>query len=376
MRTRVRHAVFWTILTGATLLLVEFCCFSLVRARPDLFDQRAAALARLQPEPFQRFKALHASPLLGWDHPAGQVVKLRSCTGAELTHTYGHARDRRHGNSADAVVLVAGDSFTYGDDVGDAETYPAALEDILAVATANLGVGGYDPVQALLKLEAAVGHFPKARIAVLSILDDDVYRMLNSFRPVLNPDTGIHFGLKPFWDGTEIRGMIAEDPFRDLGAMRRAAIAAFDTDYWRRPIARFPFTLAVARMLTLPSFWVPQLVAVGSYFGYRQFEIAYRIPAVSHGLRAVYERFARFAQAHSLIPVVAIMPLDPNDAVSGIVAIAAASPTQREAITFVNVTVPRPDRFAPTPGCHPQAEGYRMIAESVAGALRPLLARR
>jgi hypothetical protein len=370
-----RPIAFWAILVGAVLALVELGCLALVRARPDLFDHRDAALARLQAEPFERFKSLYASRTLGWDHPAAQVVKLRSCTGAELPNTYGPARDRLHGNSTDAVVVVAGDSYTEGGDVGDADTYPAALERILGVATANLGVGGYDPVQALLKLEAGIAHFPKARVAVLSILDDDVHRMMNSYRPVLFANTGLHFGLKPYFADSAFNGLVGDDPFRDLAAMRRAATVAFDMDYWRRAQGRFPYTLAVAEMLRLPSFWIPQLVAARAYLGYRQFETVYRIPSVQAGLRAIYGRFADFARARGLIPVVAFIPIDPNDAVSGLVAIAAASAEQRAAITFVNVVLSTPDRYYTVPGCHPQAEGYRMIAESVAQALRPLLVR-
>jgi hypothetical protein len=369
-----RRIAFWAILLGIAFVLLEIGGFALVRARPDLFDRREIALAKLQSEPFERFRTLHASRTLGWDHPAGQVVTVRSCTGAEQTNTYGPARERVHGHSADAVVLVAGDSFTEGGDVGDSDSYPAALERSLGVATANLGVGGYDPVQALLKLEASIAHFPKARVAVLTILDDDVLRMLNSYRPVLFTGTGLHFALKPHWGDGAFRGLIGGDPFADLAAMRQAANTAFDTDYWRRPKADFPYTLAVARMATLPSFWVPHLVRARGYFGYRQYETIYRIPAVQEGLRAVYGRFAEVARARGLVPVVAFIPLDPNDRVSGLVAIAAASAEQRKAIAFVNVVLSRPERYYTVPGCHPQAEGYQMIAESVAAALRPLLA--
>ena len=354
-----RPIAFWAILAGAGLVLVELASFALVRARPDLFDHREAALARLQAEPFERFRTQRASRTLGWDHPAAQVVKLRSCTGAELPNTYGPARDRLHGNSADAVVVVAGDSYTEGGDVGDADTYPAALERILGVATANLGVGGYDPVQALLKLEAGIAHFPKARVAVLTILDDDIHRMPNSYRPVLHAGTGLHFGLKPYFADGAFHGLVGDDPFRDLAAMQRAATIAFDTDYWRRARGRFPHALAVAQMLTLPSFSIPQLVAARAYFGYRPFETVYRIPSVQVGLRAIYGRFADFARARGLMPVVAFIPIDPNDTVSGLVAIAAATTEQRAAITFVNVVLSRPDRYYTIPAAirRPRAIG-------------------
>ena len=46
---------------------------------------------------------------------------------------------------------MAGDSFTQGNEVSDQDTYPAELERILGVPTANLGVSGYGPDQALLR---------------------------------------------------------------------------------------------------------------------------------------------------------------------------------------------------------------------------------
>ena len=367
--------MFWLILAAALLLLVEAGCFVLVRSRPDLFDRRIPALNMLQPDYFARFKEQHASAVLGWDHPASRTITVRSCTGAELIQTYGAARERVQGNSEEAVVLVTGDSFTHGDDAADTETYPAELERMLGVATANLGVGGYDPLQALLKLEASVRHFPKARIGVLSISHDDAYRLPNSFRPVLFASTGLHFGLKPYVRDGHVHGLVGGDPFRDLNAMHKAAWDAFDTDYWRRAQARFPYSRAVAEMLSLPSFWVPQLLSLGELFGYPPFDLVYRLPEIATDLRTVYARFAAFAKSSGLIPVVVLIPEHMRDAPSGLVAIAAATPEQRAAITFVNAAWPDPAYYTKTPGCHPQAQGYRLIAETVAEALRPLLSR-
>ena len=88
-------------------------------------------------------------------------------------------------------------------------------------------------------------------------------------------------------------------------------------------------------------------------------------------------RFDEFARARGLMPVAAFIPLDRNDTVSGLVAIAAATAEQRAGDHVrQRRRCPDPDRYyPPTPGCHPQAEGYRMIVESVTQALRPLLAR-
>ena len=125
------------------------------------------------------------SDALGWDNPVSAVLRARNCAGEEVVATYDADRIRLHGagRPRDAVVLVAGDSYTHGNAVADDASYPAALERILGVPTANLGVSGYGPDQALLRLESAIARFPHAKVAILSILYDDTARMLNRFRP-------------------------------------------------------------------------------------------------------------------------------------------------------------------------------------------------
>ena len=162
MRARARQAAFWAILIAVLLALAELGSYAFAIYRPDHFDGRGPALAKLQSERLEQFKSVHASPTLGWDNPQSRVLTVRDCLGADLSLTFGPVRERLYGKSEDAVVVIAGDSFTEGGDVGDSDTYPAALERILGVPTVNLGAGGFDPVQALLKLEATIAHFPNA----------------------------------------------------------------------------------------------------------------------------------------------------------------------------------------------------------------------
>ncbi len=246
----LKRFIFYGLLVLLPLASAELGSFVLAKLRPDLFDYRDEVLAKLTPRALERFNATIASNVLGWDNPEG-VSRLPNCLGAQVTYSYDEARVRLSGrrSSRDAVVLVAGDSFTQGADVSDEDTYPAALERALDVGVANLGVGGYGPDQALLKLELLIGRFPRARIAVLSILYEDTARMVNSFRPVLFRDTGVLFGFKPFLREGVIQGLIGGDPFRDIGTMKAAANMAFDTDFWRRPRARFPYIAFPAVLL-------------------------------------------------------------------------------------------------------------------------------
>jgi hypothetical protein len=366
----------WTVLLAIPLAGFELLSFALTKLRPELFDRREAFLSRLRAEDFKQFKQQAASDALGWDNLAGQTRRQPNCIGVEITYTYDQDRLRVHGTfpAREAVVLVAGDSYTHGDEVTDSESFPASLESILQVPVANFGVGGYGPEQALLKLEGLIDRFPGARVVVLAIMYDDVGRMVNSYRPVYYRETGITFGLKPSVLDGEFRGLIGGDPFRDFPSMLAAASAGFDTDFWRRARARFPYSAAVVEALLLPSFYLSVLDHFGRLIGRAEYEATYRLPSVRRSLRAVYDRFARMAQSRNLHAVIAFIPRDGRDQSSGLVAIAAATEVQRVHVTFINVGRDFEwSQFSLGPGCHPSPGGYRMIAADVARAVAPLL---
>ncbi|WP_189992634.1 hypothetical protein [Thalassobaculum fulvum] len=74
-----------------------------------------------------------------------------------------------------AAVVAAGGSYTFGDAVSDAHTWPAQLEGLLDQPVANGGVFGYGLDQAVLRAEMlAVEHRPLA--LVVGFVYDDVRR--------------------------------------------------------------------------------------------------------------------------------------------------------------------------------------------------------
>jgi lysophospholipase L1-like esterase len=364
---------FWAITLALPLICLELGSFALARLRPDLFDDREVVLAQIAPADFARARAT-MSDRLGWDNPASAETRERNCTGEEVVATYDADRTRLHGARApsDAVVLVAGDSYTHGNGVADDATYPAALERILGLATANLGVSGYGADQALLKLEGAIARFPNAKVAILSILYDDSARMLNRFRPILQRPTGRGFGLKPYVADGAFHGIPGGNPYRGFDSFLAAARTAYDTDYWRRPHARFPYAARVAEMIVLPSFWIPTLTQLAESLGRPPYEPVHRAPAIRSSLRALYTRFADWSRDHGLRGVVVFIPVDARDQTSGMLAIAAATETQRRSLTFHNVTTGDGGTYRHIGWCHPTPAGYRTIAESVAAVLRPM----
>ena len=115
-------------------------------ARPDaagLFDHRDEILRKLSPEDFQRYKDTRASNVLGWDNP-GRRQRLANCLG-ETNHLQLRCRARSQARQTIARGIAASWSrqFLYQRERrgGRATAYPAALERMLDVGVANLGVG-------------------------------------------------------------------------------------------------------------------------------------------------------------------------------------------------------------------------------------------
>jgi lysophospholipase L1-like esterase len=374
-RGRGKRIVFWLIMLAIPMAFLEALGFAATRLAPELFDHRAAVLSGLRPDAFERFRDASASSALGWDNPAAATRRAPNCANIEIVYTYDQDRLRVHevASARSAAVVVTGDSYTEGAEVADDETFPAALQRMLGVPVANLGVGGYGPDQALLKLEGLIDRFPKARVLVLAIMYRDAQRMLNSYRPILIESTGIRFGLKPYVRDGAFAEIPGRDPYRDFSSMVAAADSAFDHDFWRRPRPRFPYSFALVKAAFAPSVWYPAVNRVVTSHGWPPERLAYSLPPVRHGLRAVYDRFARLANARKLAAVIAFIPFNGADRTSGEDGISAATGAQRRAITFLNVGGDFDWAHFNRPTCHPNADGYRMIAADIARAVRPLL---
>jgi hypothetical protein len=103
-----------------------------------------------------------------------------------------YSPDRRPGLRR---VVIVGDSFTFGEGVGDDETYPARLQARLGpgVEVINLGVHGYGHDQMLIHLrEEGLRYQPD--LVVLGYYADDVARNALSFRDYAKPRFALRDG--------------------------------------------------------------------------------------------------------------------------------------------------------------------------------------
>ena len=92
-------------------------------------------------------------------------------------------------------ILALGDSFTFGDEVDDADTWPAQLEARLGRPVLNGGVFGYGLDQMVLRAEQLLaGPARSARTVILSLLPEDVLRCEFSYRYAWKPYFAIEDG--------------------------------------------------------------------------------------------------------------------------------------------------------------------------------------
>jgi hypothetical protein len=111
-----------------------------------------------------------------------KIVNINS-QGIRGTNEYLYKKD-----SNKLRVLIFGDSFTFGTEVSDNETYPYYLQNMLPSNTEiiNMGVPGYAQDQMLLYFQEK-GLKYKPDIVIIGFLGMDMYRNLLRFRDYAKP---------------------------------------------------------------------------------------------------------------------------------------------------------------------------------------------
>jgi lysophospholipase L1-like esterase len=168
-------------LSLALALLSSVAC--LLAAELALRVRRGAGLLA-HPDPAHAVRMVGASYPASYDAELGYVPTpgVHAVSGARATID---ARGlRENGNDAPldaAAILAVGDSFTFGDEVDDRSTWPAALERRLGRRVWNGGVFGYGLDQIALRAERLAGELAPDTL-VVEVIPDDVSRCEDSYR--------------------------------------------------------------------------------------------------------------------------------------------------------------------------------------------------
>lgn len=119
-------------------------------------------------------------PLLGY-RPKPGYASDDNVWGTQVTIDDDGLRANGPGRLAGAApapsehILAVGDSFTFGDQVSDGETWPAYLEQMLARPVRNGGVFGYSFAQTVLRAEILLDEHEVGTV-ICSLIPDDLER--------------------------------------------------------------------------------------------------------------------------------------------------------------------------------------------------------
>ncbi len=182
-----RHPLFWFVLAGAVAGFLELGSFlaivALNRVVVEPIERRAPVLQRQRAGidlllAGQGSLQLALDPELGWVYRSGFHGDRDGITGQ------GVRGDRVYeGEPGDALRVAAfGDSFVYGNEVSNVETWGHAVERIApAVELLNYGIGGYGMDQAYLRyLREGTDLFPD--VVLFAFTPVNLGRLVNVYR--------------------------------------------------------------------------------------------------------------------------------------------------------------------------------------------------
>ena len=255
---------------------------------------RVAYHERVEPHSFPfgrsastwRNSGLKADPELGWitDPQDGAIASNWARRSTRVTF--------------DATISTFGDSFVYGADVGDDETFSFFLSRLMGTGVANYGVGGYGPDQALLRLERQLSLGDQPKVVVLGMPSENIARVVNIYRryyiPLENPNL-----VKPIfvqqddsWKLVNVLTML-NDPTESAESVSEF-VSKFD--YWHsqnklRPKFSFPYSVATLTALR--------------YFALdvTRWQDLYQVPQARKTMHYVLERFSDLSRRHNFVPV-------------------------------------------------------------------------
>lgn len=307
----LKKLFFYVAMLGFMLALLEGFAFVAVLLvdRDDLFDTRESVLERLNEADLANFKEKSGNTVTGWHNYGPAIRHEKNCLGESITYSYDATGARIHNrfNATETRILIVGDSYTRGDEIADNETYPASLARQLDAAVANLGVGGYGPTQGVLHLQQNISRYPRARVVVLGIMYENLYRMMNSYRPVLY-DKSSNYALKPYMKDGVIVPYPGGGVLEDLDNFKQAANEAFDNDFWARPQPGFPYLVSLVRSLSGNYFYYRKMQREFRKVGKPEYFLTFKAPDIKQNLIALLNEFAVMAREWEVQPVAVFIP--------------------------------------------------------------------
>ena len=233
-----------------SLVLLEVFSYVYIRCCSNsVFPASRDFVEGLEPDWLERFYETTYDRELGWrprPNASGQQKNSAGQSWHWATDKYGARRNQYFPASLAPYIATFGDSFTFGAEVDDNETWQNFLSNILNADVANYGVGGYGTDQAFLRFNKKIQQGLSPKIAVLSIYEENYKRIFNRFRPFLYAETGIKLGFKPRADVDRMGklrflGTPLKTPVYDRQELLEIVEASREGDFWAGFLPRFEF---------------------------------------------------------------------------------------------------------------------------------------
>jgi hypothetical protein len=376
-----RKSLFYLITLGLIFIVFEAIGYFSIFLFDDLYDHREEVLGRIQELDLAKGRPHNLDSVLGWTYRGPDSRREANCQGTVVAYSFDQTGARTYTgyDGTKAQIIVVGDSYTHGSEAADDDAFPAQLAKILDLSVANHAVGGYGPVQAFLNLKEKIELYPKAKVAILGMMYENIFRMVNFYRPVL-AEKSSEYRFKPYIKDGALRPNPGSNAFQNLDAFLACANEAFDKDFWAKPRHKFPFSVSYIRALGANYFYFKRLSRKLRKIGVPEYFLAYRSERFSTELLGLLRQYAAFAREKNLIPVVLFIPRDRYDtkSVSRFIEDNKASLPRGLVIGDVGSAEIDWDRYnlvetkagKDVDFCHPSPYGYGKIAEYVAGLLK------
>jgi len=375
-----RKLFFYFVILVLTLVVLEVFAFALqfVVDREDFFDHRHTVLEHLNNDDLALFRKEGGDPVLGWRNYGPRIQNEVNCLGEKKEYSYNVIGARLYSQFEPATteIVIVGDSYTNGDEAEDDETYSAELAKLLNTSVANHGVGGYGPTQSFLNLKRIISHYPQAKIVVLAIMYENLYRMVNSYRSVLYSTSA--YTLKPYMLDGEIQAHPGAHALEDIEYFKQMANRSFDNDFWAKPDAGFPYMVSLAEALSSNYFIYWKTQKLLRVLRYPEYSLIFQDENIRTNLIRLLNRYAEYANSLDFKAVVIFIPRNRHDTQSASRYLHQSRSElhpnlligdvgAKKWVDWIKFNLQEEDGAKL---CHPSTYGYQTIAEYIAEFMR------
>ncbi|SJN52708.1 multifunctional acyl-CoA thioesterase I and protease I and lysophospholipase L1 [Vibrio ruber DSM 16370] len=105
-----------------------------------------------------------------------QIINIRNWSNVKISIDENGYRNNDNGIIGTPSILAVGDSFTFGDQVSNHDTWPSCLERSLNKGVTNAGVSGYGAVQAVKRAEMILKTHHYNTVILSIYIGDDFHR--------------------------------------------------------------------------------------------------------------------------------------------------------------------------------------------------------